>query len=115
MTYRLLDLGDMIVYGEIRGLHGKPTSGALGLLFKMIGEASILENRMAIAPDGTQVSRARGRKWGRDVTATVVIAPDGRAEKGIPRGRPDLAALEERLKRPLRLTYRPLPVAVNGR
>lgn len=107
MTYRLLDFGDMILYAEIRGLHGKPTSGALGLLFKMIGEASILENRMAIARDGTQVSRGRGRKWGREVAATVVIAPDGRAEKGIPSGRADLATLEERLKRPLRLTFLP--------
>jgi hypothetical protein len=109
MSYRLLDFGDMIVYGEIRGLRGKPTSGALGLLFKMIGEASVLESRMAIAPDGTQVSRGRGRKWSFEVTTTIHITTDGRADRGLPPGRPDLQAVEERLKRPLRLRYHPLP------
>ena len=109
LSYRLLDFGDMVVYEEVCGLHGRPTSGALGLLFKMIGEASVLENRMAIAPDGTQVSRGRGRKWSFDVTTTLHISPDGRAQKGLPEGRPDLRAIEQRLERPLRLTFRPLP------
>jgi hypothetical protein len=109
LSYRLLDFGDMVMYGEISGLHGKPTSGALGLLFKMIGEAAVLENRMAVAPDGTQVSRGRGRKWSFEVTTTIHITADGHADRGLPPGRPDLLAVEERLKRPLRLVYHPLP------
>jgi hypothetical protein len=109
VSYRLLDFGDMVLYGEIRGLHGKPTTGGLGLLFKMIGEAAVLESRMSVAPDGTQVSRGHGRKWSFDVTTTIHITPEGRADRGLPPGRPDLLVVEERLKRPLRLAYHPLP------
>ena len=108
ITYRLLDFGDMIVYDEIDGLRGRPTTGVLAFLFRLIGEGHLKESRMAISPDGLQVSRARAEKGFLGVTQTVTVHPDGRIEKDVPEGRPDLQALEARLKAPLRLRYRRL-------
>lgn len=103
ITYRLLDFGDMVVFGDIQGLQGRPTSGILGVLFQIIGEGHVAENRMAISPDGLQISRARARKAFFEVVTTVTVYPDGRTEKDLPAHRPDLAALEARLKRPLKI------------
>lgn len=111
ITYRLVDYGDMVLYGEIEGLRGRPTSGVLGALFNLIGEVPIVENRMAVSADGLQISRGRGKKGLIDVTTTVTLYPEGRAEKGLPPNRPDLLALEERLKRKLRLAFKPLATA----
>ncbi len=108
ITYRLLDFGGMIVYDDIRGLSGRPTSGVLGLLFKVIGEGQVMSSRIAISDDGLQVARAQVRKGPFEVMATVTVQPDGRTEKGLPPGRPDLTALEEQLKRPLRIKYAPM-------
>jgi len=109
ITYRLLDYGDRIWYAEISGLHGRPTSGALGLLFDLIGEASAEESRSAFAADGTQVVRGRATKWWIERTETVTVRPDGHADKGVPPSREDLRALEARLREPLRVRFRPLP------
>jgi hypothetical protein len=108
ITYRLLHFGDMLVFGEIEGLLGRPTTGVLGFLFRIIGEGHVAENRMTISADGLQIARARSCKAFIEVTTTVTVYPDGRTEKDLPLSRPDLAALEARLKQPLRLSYRPL-------
>src|SRR2546422_4260570 len=39
-----------------RSLRGRFSSGILGLLFKLIGEGHVVENRMALAEDGLQRS-----------------------------------------------------------
>jgi hypothetical protein len=109
LTYRLLDCGDMIVYADVRGLKGRPTTGFLGFLFRIMGEGHVEESRMAISPDGLQISRARASKAFFSVTTTVTVEPDGRTEKDLPPGRPDLAALEARLKRPLEIVFKALP------
>jgi hypothetical protein len=103
LTYRLLDFGDMVVFADVRGLRGRPIGGFLGALFNVIGEVSVVESRMAFAQDGTQVARGRGKKGLIDATHTVTVRPDGRAQKGLPPNRPDLAELERRLKGPLTL------------
>jgi len=108
ILYRLVDYGDRIWYADVRGLRGRPTSGALGLLFDIIGEAQVLESRSAFAPDGIQIVRGHGRKLLVNRTATVTIWPDGHADKGVPQGRPDLEALEARLEEPLEIRFRPL-------
>jgi hypothetical protein len=108
ISYRLLDFGDMIVFDEVSGLKGRPTSGPLGVLFDLIGEASLVESRMAVAPDGIQISRGRGKKGFLQATSTVTVYPDGRAEKGLPPNRPDLADVETRLKQPIGLVYEPM-------
>ncbi len=107
-TYRLLDYGDMIAYDEVDGLTGRPTSGALGLLFRVMGDGTVKWSRMAIAEDGVTVARGHAEKGPFSVTNTATVYPDGRSEKGVPHDRPDLRALEERLRAPLELDYAPL-------
>jgi hypothetical protein len=55
------------------------------------------------------VVRGRASKWGIDRTETVTVWPEGRAERGLPEGRPDLRSLDERLREPLAIRFRPLP------
>jgi hypothetical protein len=109
ITYRLVDYEDRLWYAEVDGLHGRPTSGALGVLFDVIGEARVLESRSASLPDGVQVVRGRASKWGIERTETMTVWPDGHAEAGVPANRPDLAALEARLLEPLAIRFQPLP------
>ena len=109
ITYRLVDYGDRLWYAEVAGLHGRPTSGGLGVLFELIGEARVQESRSAVLPDGVQVVRGRASKWGFDRTETMTVWPDGHADQGVPTNRPDLVALEARLLGPLAIRFRPLP------
>lgn len=107
ITYRLVDLGDQILFDDIRGLTGRPTTGFLGLLFKVIGEGRIVKTQMAYAQDGVQVSRVVAQKlFSR--TVTVVTWPDGRTEPEIPAQRADLSALKQRLDQPVEIEYQPL-------
>ncbi len=108
IQYRLVEVDGMVVYGEVEGLLGRPTTGVLGALFQLIGNGNVRESRMLISRDGLQISRALVRKWAMSVTQTVTIHPDGRMEKDFPRDRPDLAALAARLGEPLQIRYRPL-------
>ena len=105
MTYRLLDFGDWAVYDEIEGITGRPMSGVLALLFRVIGEGRIAHSRMAISEDGIQVSRTRAEKAFMEVTTTVTVHPDGTMERDVPAGRSDLLELERRLKQPLEIDY----------
>jgi len=108
ITYRLVDYGDRIWYAEVRGLHGRPTSGPLGFLFNLVGEARVVETRSAVSADGLQVVRGRGEKLFIDRTETATIWPDGHAERGLPPGRSDLAEMKMRLDEPLAIRFRPL-------
>ena len=105
ITYRLLHFGDWAVYDEIEGITGRPMSGVLALLFRVIGEGRIAHSRMAIAGDGVQVSRTTARKAFMEVTTTVTVYPDGTMEKDVPDGRADLLELEKRLKQPMEIDY----------
>ena len=109
MTYRLLDFGDWAVYDEIEGITGRPKSGVLALLFRVIGEGRIAHSRMAISEDGIQVSRTRAEKAFMEVTTTVTVHPDGTMEKDVPAGRSDLLELERRLKQPMEIDYVEFP------
>jgi hypothetical protein len=104
ITYHLLDYGDMIVVDGMEGLTGRPTTGALGLLFAVLGEGHIVEYRMVITPDGLQISRGRARKAFFEVATTLTVRPDGRTEKGVP---PDarFRDVESRLTAPLEIRY----------
>jgi len=108
ITYRLLDFGDLVAYDEIEGLRGRPTEGFLGVLFDIIGEGHIEWSRMAISADGLQVSRARASKGFFHVESSITVFPDGRVEKDLAKGRPELLPLDERVRRPLQIRYRPL-------
>jgi hypothetical protein len=110
ITYRLLEYDDMIVYDEIHGVLGRPTTGLLGLLFKLIGEGRVVFSRMAMAADGAMVVYAKARKGPFKVVNTATVLPDGTADKGLPPGRSDLQRMEERLKQPLEIEYVPWPI-----
>jgi hypothetical protein len=106
VRYRLLDYGDVVMYEEMQGVSGRPTTGLLGAFFSVLGNAQVLSARMAFARDGTQLIRGRARKvFERSATAT--FGPDGRGDKGIPPGRSDLEVLEARVKQPLQIEYQP--------
>jgi hypothetical protein len=109
ITYRLLEYDDRVWYAEVSGLHGRPTTGPLGVLFAVIGEARVEESRSTFLPDGLQIVRGRGSKWGIQRTATVTIWPDGHAEEGIPPGRSDALANAARLEEPLAIRFRAMP------
>jgi len=107
LTYRLLDCGEILYFAEVEGMRGRPVSGLLGALFRLIGEVSVVESRIAIAPDGTLVTRGRGKKGLIDATATATVRPDGTADKGLPADRPDLAVLASRLNAVPRFEFVP--------
>jgi len=104
ITYHLLDYGDMVAVDQMEGLTGRPTTGALGVLFSVIGEGHIVEYRMVVTPDGLQVSRGRARKAFFDVATTLTVRPDGRTEKGVP-DEPRFRDIKRRLTAPLEIRY----------
>jgi len=109
--YRILDFGDVIVYGEMYGITGRVTSGVLGLIFRVLGNADGVQTRFAIAQDGTQVSRTTARKV-LTVTQTVTTFPDGTVLPGLPENRPDLEQLEARLtKLDFQVIYAPFDLS----
>ena len=106
IRFRFLVFDDMIMYDKIKGLSGRPLTGLLGALFKVLGEGSVKYSRSSISTDGLEVVRARAKKI-ISKTATVTINPDGKAQKGIPSGRDDLAEIEARLKQRFEFEYYP--------
>ena len=104
ITYRLLDFTDVVVFDQMEGLTGRPTTGALGVLFSVLGEGRIVEYRMAVTPDGAQISRGRAKKAFFEVATTLTVRPDGRTEKGVPSDATS-RALEQRLSAPLEIRY----------
>ena len=106
ITFRQLDFGDMVAHDDVEGTSGRPLSGILGAIFDVIGEASIKYSRSAVASDGVQVMSVKAKKVF-SVTPTVTVYPDGRGEKDLPSNRPDLGAIESRLKQDIEIEYHP--------
>ena len=90
ITYRLLVFGDMVMFDEIDGTSGRPLSGVLGALFRLIGEGSLVYYRAVLTDGGLQVVRVKAKKIF-SKTTTIRVYPDGRAEHGVPPDRPALA------------------------
>jgi hypothetical protein len=107
VSYRLLELEGMVVQDRFSGVSGHPVTGALSVLFRVIGKAHAVWSRSAVAADGWQVLVGKAHKGPFSRTGTVTVPPDGSAELGVPAGRPDLAALEQRLRQPIEVIYRP--------
>ena len=80
----------------------------LGLLFKVIGPGQVVQSRLALSRDGLQVVFGEARKGPLSKTVTATIYPDGTVEDGVSPDRPDLKAIEARLKQPLKLQYKPI-------
>jgi hypothetical protein len=110
ITYLIADFGDFIAFEDIDGVSGRPTSGALGALFGLLGTAPIRSTRFAVADDGTQVVRSRVSKlFG--YTAEATVDPDGHATRGTADGRHDLHRLARRLAARFRLVPESEPPA----
>jgi len=107
VSYRLLEFEGMVVQDEFSGISGRPATGALSVLFRLLGQARPVWSRSAVAADGWQVVRGKGRKGPFSKTATVTVEPAGTADAGVPPDRPDLADLERRLKQPIEVVYCP--------
>lgn len=108
ITYRLLNFGDRFFFDQIDGLTGRPTTGLLGFLFRLIGEGRVVVTGIAISEDGLQVVRGTAKKAFMGVTTTATIQPNGQSEKDVPEDRPDLSALEALLEKPFEMAYKPL-------
>ncbi len=98
IRYRILEYEDMIVCEDIRGLGGRPVSGLMGLMFRLLGDGRVVASRFGVAKDGTQVVWTRVRKGLIRKQLLVTVFPGGRAVKGVPPDRPDLGAIAKRLK-----------------
>lgn len=109
VAYRLLDLGDWFVCDKIRGLSGRPTSGLLGLIFRIIGDGRIVHSRMAVSADGLQIVRGTSKKGFMGMTTTATVFRDGEMIKDLPDGRSDLKELKKRIKQALKVEYVELP------
>jgi hypothetical protein len=105
LQYRLLDFGDMVVVDDMEGLTGRPTTGVLAALFRIIGEGRVVWSRMAVADNGILVVRARAKKGIFTKTETVRVYPDGTAMRGIPDELEELRELEDSLKQDLEIDY----------
>jgi hypothetical protein len=108
VTYRLLQLDDQIVFDEMDGIRGRPTSGVLGALFGLLGSSRLLWSRMARADDGTILSRAEGKKLV-SKTALADVEPDGTGGE-LPEDRADLRSLVRVLESPVNVAYRDWPL-----
>ena len=106
ITMRFLVFEDMMAFEEIKGISGRPLSGVLATIFKVIGDGNAVYARFAISADGQQLLRTKAVKL-LSKTVTATIAPDGRATRGIPGGRSDLAEIERRLEQSMELEYHP--------
>lgn len=102
----IADYGDLVMHDEVRGLRGRATSGLLGALMAVLGDATLTHSRFAVADDGTMILRGTVRKL-MTFTWTVMVTPDGRTTQGVPDERADLLQIERRLQRRQLLRYVP--------
>ena len=109
ISYRLLDLGDWLVCDKIRGLSGRPTSGILGFIFRIIGDGRIVHSRIAVSADGLQIVRGTSKKGFMGMTTTATVYPDGEMIKDLPDGRSDLKEIKKRIKQTLKVEYVEFP------
>jgi len=106
MTFRFLVFSDMIVLDDIEGISGRPLTGVLGAIFKVIGEGNAVYARYSVSTDGRQVMRTKATKV-ISKTVTATINADGTGQSGVPEGRADMLVMEARLEQPLALEYFP--------
>lgn len=102
---KLLDYGDMLVFDQVTGISVRPM-GFLSAVFAVLGKPDLKQTRLAVSADEWQVLRARVKVFaGMSKTGTATIEPGGRGHEGVPRERPDLRKLAQRIKQPLKLHY----------
>jgi 4-hydroxybenzoate polyprenyltransferase len=107
-SHRILDFGDRVHIADIRGISGRTLDGFLARIFSVFGNAQAVQSWLAIASDGLMVTVTTGRKGIFSATPTATVWPDGRAIEDLPPNRPDLAAIERKLRQKFVARYRPL-------
>jgi len=107
ITYRLLAFGDLILFDDIHGMRGRPTSGVYGLLFNVIGAAQVVESRIAISQDGLQVVLGEAQKGLLSRTVMATVYPDGTVREANLPAQSELGEIEAMAKQPLKITYKP--------
>jgi hypothetical protein len=95
----------MIIQDHIKGIGGRPLEGALGTVFKVVGDGRAVWSRFALSDDGLLVTYAEAAKGIFKVHPTTVTSSDGVVAKDIPEDRDDLRAIEARLKQKIEIDY----------
>jgi hypothetical protein len=104
---KMLEYQDMLVFDRMSGMAVRPL-GFLSAIFAVLGKPVLKETRLAVSRDYWQVVRGRVKVFpGISKTGTATIEPDGRGHEGVPKTRPDLQAIAQRMRRPLELRYGP--------
>ena len=105
IRFKLLEYDSMLVFDRVTGISVRPV-GFLSAVFTVLGKPDLKQTRIAVSRDQWQVVRGRVNVFaGISKTGTATIEPGGRGHEGVPRDRPDLGALAEHMKRPLKLRY----------
>jgi hypothetical protein len=107
ISYRLLDFGGLLLFDDIHGMYGRALDGLLGFVFRIIGDAQAVRAYVAIAADGTQVTRSTGHKGFLTVSPYATVDAKGRGSKDVP-DRKDLQALKSRIDKTsadIKVTY----------
>jgi hypothetical protein len=106
-SYYLIDVEGLVVLQNISGIGGRATSGLLGAMFAILGDATAVESRSGVTDDNTQVVRATAKKGPFTKSETVMVTPAGVGSANIPGDRADLQALATRLESPISFDYVP--------
>ena len=105
VRFKLLAYEDMLVFDQVSGISVKPL-GFLSGIFSVLGKPDLKQTRIAVSADEWQVMRGQVNVFaGISKTGTAAIEPGGRGHEGTPVDRPDLGAIKERLKRPIKVRY----------
>jgi hypothetical protein len=105
IRFKLLEYDSMLVFDRVTGISVRPV-GFLSAVFAVLGKPDLKQTRIAVSGDQWQVVRGQVKVFaGISKTGTATIEPGGRGHEGVPPGRPDLGALAEHMKRPLKLRY----------
>jgi hypothetical protein len=105
IRFKLLEYDSMLVFDRVTGISVRPL-GFLSAVFAVLGKPDLKQTRIAVSGDQWQVVRGQVKMFaGISKTGTATIEPGGRGHEGVPPGRPDLGALAEHMKRPLKLRY----------
>jgi hypothetical protein len=105
IRFKLLQYDDMLVFDQITGISVRP-QGFLSALFAVLGKPDLKQSRIGVSPDQWQVMRGQVKVFpGISKTGTATIEPGGRGHEDVPPDRADLAALEQRMRQPLKLRY----------
>ncbi len=105
VRFKLLAYDDMLVFDQVSGISVKPL-GFLSGIFSVLGKPDLKQTRIAVSGDQWQVMRGQVNVFaGISKTGTAAIEPGGRGHEKLPADRPDLGAMVERLKQPIKVRY----------